>query len=136
MHWIILPLRRYANFSGRSCRREYWSFVLTNFAISGSLTYAALRANPWLADADLLGSLSSLLVSCVWAQALLIHTVIMAVPSWAVASRRLHDTNRNAWFSLISFVPCVGAVIISIIMALPGTPGANRYGPAPRVRCS
>ena len=30
MHWMLFPLRRYAEFSGRSRRREYWSFVLLN----------------------------------------------------------------------------------------------------------
>jgi uncharacterized membrane protein YhaH (DUF805 family) len=28
MEWMLMPLRRYADFSGRSPRKEYWMFVL------------------------------------------------------------------------------------------------------------
>ncbi len=28
MEWMLLPIKRYADFSGRSRRKEYWMFVL------------------------------------------------------------------------------------------------------------
>jgi len=34
MHWFILPFQRYAEFSGRSRRREYWSFCLLNMIVA------------------------------------------------------------------------------------------------------
>ena len=38
LEWMLLPLKRYADFSGRSRRKEYWMFVLGVFlAVAGSL---------------------------------------------------------------------------------------------------
>lgn len=34
MHWMFLPFRRYAEFSGRSRRMEYWMFMLLNAIVA------------------------------------------------------------------------------------------------------
>ena len=37
MHWMLMPLRRYAEFSGRSRRKEFWMWVLFTAIINSIL---------------------------------------------------------------------------------------------------
>jgi uncharacterized membrane protein YhaH (DUF805 family) len=53
------------------------------------------------------------------------------VPSLAVAFRRLHDTDRSAWWILISLLPLIGSIWLFILTLLGGTEGSNGYGPQP-----
>jgi uncharacterized membrane protein YhaH (DUF805 family) len=53
------------------------------------------------------------------------------LPTLGVVTRRLHDTDRSAWWLLLALVPPVGWVVLWIFAALPGTAGTNRYGPNP-----
>ncbi len=58
----------------------------------------------------------------------------MIVPTLAVAVRRLHDTNKSAWFLLLyllSWLPLVGlviAIVLIVFYATEGNPGPNNYG--------
>jgi uncharacterized membrane protein YhaH (DUF805 family) len=45
----------------------------------------------------------------------------------ALFVRRLHDTNKSAWWILLAFVPYLGAITLLIFTLLKGTPGPNRY---------
>jgi uncharacterized membrane protein YhaH (DUF805 family) len=137
MEYMLMPFRRYAEFSGRSGRKEYWMFILLNVIIGcvmGAIL-AVAGAGASLQDAAagnymaMFGGLG--LLYLVWALAVLI-------PSIAVGVRRLHDRDMSGWwylgFIVLSIIPLVGfiaAIAFIVIMALPGTPGANRYGPAP-----
>jgi uncharacterized membrane protein YhaH (DUF805 family) len=91
---------KYADFSGRASRSEYWWFVL--FLIGGGL----------------LTSIVSNLLSMAF-------TVATLVPAIAAATRRLHDTGRSGWWQLVALVPFVGLVIIIVMLALPGKPEAE-----------
>jgi uncharacterized membrane protein YhaH (DUF805 family) len=53
----------------------------------------------------------------------------MLLPSLAVATRRLHDTDRSGWWQLICFVPLIGWIVLIVFLAQEGK--ANRYGAAP-----
>lgn len=46
--------------------------------------------------------------------------------------RRLHDINKSGWWTLVSMVPLVGAVVLLIYYFTDGTPGLNEYGPDPK----
>jgi uncharacterized membrane protein YhaH (DUF805 family) len=49
-----------------------------------------------------------------------------------VQIQRLHDRDKSGWWVLLNAVPCVGLLWALIECGcLPGTPGPNRYGPAP-----
>lgn len=119
MSWFLEALKKFAVFSGRSRRKEYWYFVLFNFIISIVLV---------LID-TLLGTFSQSanigLLSGIWGLAMLL-------PAIAVSIRRLHDIDRTGWWLLISFVPLIGSIILFIFALLDGTPGDNRYGPSPK----
>jgi uncharacterized membrane protein YhaH (DUF805 family) len=97
--------RKYADFSGRASRSEYWWYVL--FIVLVSLG---------------LGMVSDV-VSAVFSLATLL-------PSIAAATRRLHDTNRSGWWQLIVLVPLIGLIVILVFLAQPPA-DQNRFGPAP-----
>jgi len=111
-------LTRYAVFSGRARRSEYWFFVLFNVLVS--IVAAVLdRA----VGSDLGGGTG--VVS-------LVVTLALLVPGLAVSWRRLHDTGRSgAWF-LIVLVPLVGPIVLLVFQCLDSQPGANRFGPSPK----
>ena len=62
--------------------------------------------------------------------------LLIAIPFLSVTCRRLHDTNRRAWFLLLYFIPFVGSIWLLVLCTLKGTEGDNRYGPDPTLSCS
>lgn len=54
------------------------------------------------------------------------------IPSLAVSFRRLHDTDRSAWWLLISLIPGIGGLVLLVFCLLPGTNGPNKFGPDPK----
>ena len=54
------------------------------------------------------------------------------IPFVAVSVRRLHDTNRNGWWFLLTLIPVIGLIPALIFMTEDGQPGENRYGPDPK----
>jgi len=53
------------------------------------------------------------------------------IPTLAVATRRLHDTDRSGWWQLIVFVPLIGFIVLIIWLATAGSGASNRFGGAP-----
>jgi uncharacterized membrane protein YhaH (DUF805 family) len=117
MEWALLPLKRYAEFSGRSRRKEYWLFLLV--AIFLYVVAATIDTLFGLMFVEGFGGLTIL----VW--------LALFIPSIAVGVRRLHDTDRSGWWMLLSFVPLLGLVTL-VFMLLDGTKGPNQYGPDPK----
>lgn len=99
---------KYATFSGRAERPEYWWFAL--FTSSISLLLSAAGA----------GGLSALS---------LLFSLGTFLPAAAAAVRRLHDTNHSGWISLIAFVP-FGVFYVLWLLIKQGTEGPNSYGDA------
>ncbi|MEV6385332.1 DUF805 domain-containing protein [Streptomyces sp. NPDC051773] len=112
MNWFIEVLRKYAVFSGRARRQEYWMFTLIS-----SVLYLALYLLGLAVDSQVPQLLLSL---------------AFFLPSLAVSVRRLHDTDRSGWWVLIGIVPCVGFIVMIVFMATEGQQGTNRYGPDPK----
>lgn len=133
MYWMLLPFRRYAQFSGRSRPKEYWLFVLfmmiaffaailvdSLFGLSGSGHYVERWPGGYsTAFVDRGGPLT--LALCLGS----------FVPALAVAVRRLHDSDRTGWWLLISIVPMIGSLVLFVFMIWAGTRGSNRFGPDP-----
>ncbi|MFI2365016.1 DUF805 domain-containing protein [Promicromonospora sp. NPDC019610] len=122
-------LRRYGDFTGRARASEYWFFYLA-LAIVNAVIFVALlipalvTMDPVTQEPGVLGSIGSALVGIVALGAF--------VPLLAAGVRRLHDTGKSGWFYLLCLVPVVGGIIIVVLLALPGEPGPNRFGPDPR----
>ena len=119
MNWFILALKKYAVFSGRSQRSEYWFFVLFYLLISVALSIADWLLGMYSTSAQV-GLLSG------------VFSLAMVVPSIAVAARRLHDTDRSGWWQLIVLLPLVGVIVLIVFLAQDSKPGQNQYGPNPK----
>ena len=122
-----MPLQRYADFSGRSQRMEYWMFTLFYLLVIGVLLALAMALGS-NAGEELTGAEGILLA--------LVGLFVLGtiIPSIAVTVRRLHDQDKSGWFYLISFIPYIGGFILFVFMCIDGTPGSNQYGPDPKTR--
>ena len=119
MNWYLAVIKKYAEFSGRARRKEYWMFVIVNFfmvCLIGILSWFLGKT----------GGIISVSLST-------LYGLFIIIPGWAVTVRRLHDTNRSGWWILISLVPVVGAIILFIFMILDSDPNANAYGENPKL---
>jgi uncharacterized membrane protein YhaH (DUF805 family) len=118
MQWYMVPWKKYAEFSGRAGRAEYWTFSLINIVILlVLLVIAAVSAST---SHDPFGP--AMVVYAAFALAELI-------PALAVSVRRLHDTNKSGWWILIGLVPFVGGIVLLVFFLMEGTPGPNQFGP-------
>ena len=127
MDWMLMPLKRYADFSGRSRRQEYWMFILGTtlfYIVSALLIGAIVAVSPEGSDAA--GIVLIILIAL-----LALAYLALIVPSLAVMVRRLHDRDMSGWLILISFIP-LGGIVLLVFMCIEGTPGPNRYGPDPK----
>jgi uncharacterized membrane protein YhaH (DUF805 family) len=143
MEWMILPFKRYAEFSGRSRRMEYWMFTLLNVIVVTVLMFVVLGAGgaAGVLEADANGDPAAGLGALFGGMGLLILVYGLAIllPSIAVTIRRLHDRDMSGWWYLGaivgSMIPIAGflvSIAFLVLMALPGTPGPNRFGPDPK----
>lgn len=107
--------RRYAEFSGRSCRSEYWYFTLFSFIVSTSLAMLDRAIFPHYP----------------WSPLQAIYGVAVLLPTLAVGIRRLHDIDRSGWWLLIWLIPIVGWIILIVWACRKGSDGDNRFGPDP-----
>ncbi len=111
MNYYTEPLKKYAVFSGRASRAEYWYFTLFNFLI----VFVLGLVEGWLGIAP--ESDDSILAN--------IYSLAVLIPSIAVGVRRMHDVNKSGWYF---FVP-----LYDLILALrAGTEGDNKYGSDPK----
>lgn len=111
MNWYLEVLRKYAVFSGRAHREEYWMFFLFNLIISFVLGFA-LGIIQAASGIDL-SSMS------------LIYSLAILVPGIAVGIRRMHDLGRSGWWILFP-------VVNFVFLCLDSQPGENEYGPNPK----
>src|SRR5256885_1386019 len=125
MEWMLLPLRRYADFSGRSQRQEYWMFYL----------FTALL---YLAAIILLGMLGALneprgkpdvdappMALSIGLLLIILLYLALFIPTLAVKVRRFHDQDLSGFFVLLGFVPYLGWLVIFVFMCIDGTAGPN-----------
>ena len=119
MNCYLEVLKKYAVFSGRARRKEYWMFFLFNLIITAVLALIDSLTGTFSSQAGL-GLLSGL------------YSLAVLIPSIAVTVRRLHDTGRSGWWILLGLIPIIGGIILLIFMVLDSQPGENQYGPDPK----
>lgn len=119
MNWYLEALKKYAVFSGRARRKEYWFFTLFNVIVSIGLTVVDIGVGTYNEEAGA-GLLSGL------------YSLAVFIPGLAVSVRRLHDTDHSGWWMFIALVPCVGAIVLLVFLLTDSTPGQNQYGPSPK----
>src|SRR5262249_19215658 len=98
MNYFLDVVKKYAVFTGRASRKEYWMYilcaVLVAFALSIPLGLLLMVAH---LDLTFLSHLYSLAILC---------------PTIAVGIRRLHDCDKAGWWMLVWFIPLVGWIVL------------------------
>jgi uncharacterized membrane protein YhaH (DUF805 family) len=135
MNYMLMPLKRFFDFSGRSRRKEYWLWVLfliIVYIVAGILDVqlglgGRTSSTSEFGDGGVSASanFSGGILTLVWA-------LITFIPSLAVSVRRLHDVDKSGWWLLIALVPLLGSLYLLFLYCQPGTPGPNRFGPDPK----
>ncbi|WP_439534463.1 DUF805 domain-containing protein [Polymorphobacter sp.] len=120
LQWALEPLRKFATFSGRARRAEYWWFSLFVMLIAIALTAVDFM----LVGAERLeeygiGPLGGL------------FSLALVIPGLAASIRRLHDRDKSGWWLLWGLLPVIGGLILLIQYVQRGTVGDNRFGPDP-----
>jgi uncharacterized membrane protein YhaH (DUF805 family) len=138
----LAVIRKYAVFEGRARRKEFWMFALYNFIIGA-----------------VLGILDTIpIIGWAFRIASGLFSLAIFIPSIALGTRRLHDTNRTGWLQLLlllSIIPSIGAIVLifywtpwllifRILIAMgglailivfwvqAGNSGENKYGSDPK----
>ena len=119
MSWYLEVLKKYAVFSGRARRKEYWYFFLFNFLITIVLLVIDGMTGTLTAEAGI-GLLGG------------IYALAVLIPALAVSVRRLHDTDRIGWWLLIMLIPLIGVIVILVFTVQDSKPGENQYGSNPK----
>ena len=111
MEYFIGGIKKYADFTGRARRKEYWLYLLFYFIFSVLVNVIDL-------------SLGTIFIGTIYSLALLL-------PSLAMGARRLHDTGRSGWWQLLNFIPIIGWIIL-IVFFVQDSEDENEYGPNPK----
>lgn len=121
MDWYIRVLKKYAVFSGRARRKEYWMFFLFNFIFSlvASLLDMVIFGMAFWGFGPLF---------MVYA----IYAIAVFIPGLAVSVRRLHDVGKSGWYLLIYLIPIAGPIWLLVLLCTDSQPGDNKYGPNPK----
>jgi uncharacterized membrane protein YhaH (DUF805 family) len=119
MNWYLQVLKKYAVFSGRARRSEYWYFVLFNILISIGLTIIDLVIGTYSQQSG-------------WGLFSGLYALAVLIPGLAVSVRRLHDTGKSGLWFLIVLIPLVGPIVLLVFMCSDSDPGENQYGLNPK----
>jgi uncharacterized membrane protein YhaH (DUF805 family) len=136
MDWMLMPLKRYAEFSGRSRRMEFWMFTLGVFILYVLLMMVAMvigfsaigmtaSGNGNVALGGLMGMFASMgilaiVFGIVW--------LGLLIPTIAVAVRRLHDTDRSGWWLFIYVGPYLLSIVINLTAVSSNSTGLSSIG--------
>ena len=120
MNWYLDTFKnKYADFTGRARRTEYWMFLLFHLPIIFILSFLS----------GFLEALGSGLVPSIL---LIIYVLLTFIPTMALTIRRLHDTGKSGWYYLLSVIPYIGWIIVLIFTVQDSEPMENKWGPNPK----
>lgn len=106
--FVDAVMKQYADFEGRTSRRDFWHYVSIGVMIAAGFNILSL-----IAYLGAIFSLVGLLVS-----------LALLVPGIAISIRRMHDIDQSG---LMAVIP-----VYNIVLACqPGTTRTNRFGPVP-----
>ena len=136
MEWYLMVWKKYAEFDGRSRRKEYWMFTLFNLLAIFALGALAIAVGVMLETTGKVASENSVPFLFI---PIGIYALAALIPSISAATRRFHDIGKSGWllFLLIALgvIPVVGfitAIIQIVFLCQDSQPGANQYGSNPK----
>jgi uncharacterized membrane protein YhaH (DUF805 family) len=115
--------KKYATFSGRASRSEYWWWALIDFVVVAILEIMLFNAPASTAS---LSPLYYMVIEAVW-----VVSLGALIPNLAVMWRRLHDTNRSGRYYLFGIIPIVGSIILLVFLASAPNPAGARFDRPP-----
>ena len=115
---VRICFSKYATFTGRASRSEYWWFVWFFFLV---ILFFAFITILFVREEWSFYLVSALSLLC---------TLAIVVPGVAVGVRRLHDIGKSGWWLLISFIPYIGAFYLLYLSCKKSAPD-NEYGKTP-----
>jgi uncharacterized membrane protein YhaH (DUF805 family) len=115
VNWYLAVLNKYAVFEGRARRKEYWMFFLFNMIIAFVIGFVTGFLGGLLGMGATLSNIANI-----------VYTLALLVPGIAVAIRRMHDTGRSGWWILVPIANLIW-------LCQDSQPGANQYGPNPKM---
>ncbi len=153
LEWMLMPLKRYADFSGRSQRKEFWMFQLLNVIVTAVFLgpiykvmigdmmsqMAVGQDGTYSAAASTGFQFGNHPIALVFAAIGVIWALFVLIPGIAVTVRRLHDRDMSGWwylgFVVLAMIPLIGlvaSIAFIVVMCLEGTKGTNRFGADPK----
>lgn len=129
MEFMFLPLKRYAEFSGRSRRMEFWMWILFQFLLGFVFIFAfvglvgsAIFAGNMERPEQVLGSGGAAIgLVLLWA----VVSLAFLIPNLAVTIRRLHDTDRSGWWIMLYWGPYLASMFTTPTFASVEQSGDN-----------
>lgn len=115
-NFMEIILGKYAQFTGRAGRSEFWMFYLVYFIIGA--VFSILM--------NLVGSITFLYYIIVGLNILVVLGLLM--PTLAVCVRRLHDIGKGGGWIFINLIPVIGSIWFLILMIKKGESITNRFG--------
>lgn len=134
---------KFATFSGRARREEFWWFCLFTLlagivlSILDGIVFGTGRYGPcntmglWGGHMDFAPGGTAWCARSDGGPLTNLFGLINIIPSLALWSRRLHDTDRSFWWLLLVLIPVIGWIILFVFAVSRGTIGDNRFGPDP-----
>src|ERR1700739_174397 len=132
MKYYIAVLKKYAVFTGRASRSEYWFFTLFSFIFSmiASIIDKMLGTRVDY-DESYNAAYGYASTSVHFGYIQLVYCIAVFMPALAVLVRRLHDTGKSGWYILLLFLPIIGWIWILVLLCTDSQEGENQYGPHP-----
>jgi len=111
MYFLDVIKGKYADFKGRTGKKDFWMFILFSIVIN-----ILLSMIDKVIGMQLLSS---------------IYGLAILVPSLAIGARRLHDIGKSGWLQLIALIPLVGIIILIIWWVKDSAAEENKWGAVP-----
>lgn len=120
LKWELMPYRRFRDFQGRSCRREFWAMIEVVFVVTLA----------WAVGLSGFDKGSESLTKSVWEWAFVLFLIGSVIPFAALIVRRIHDVGNSGWLALWLLAP-YGFLLLLYWGLVPGMKMENQYGPVP-----
>lgn len=114
---------KYASFSGRATRAEYWYFVLFMVIVLFCGALAGIFLGLILSGGD------EDVATGIFIVVYLLLALGFLCPCVSVVVRRLHDTGRSGWWYWLGIIPYIGSIVLLIFALMPSEEIDNEYGP-------